>query len=162
MPPTEPTQQNGHNALSSLQDSVYGTMAHTQGAKYQIPRKVPLRIEPKTYFANERTFLGWLSMAVTIGSVSAALVGFTASEEQGSSGPITQKTTNLITVLLLPVAILMIAYALGTFCMRSVYLQKKQMGFYLDWIGPTVLCALVMTVLTTIMVVAFVEIFSYH
>ena len=37
-----------------------------------------------------------------------------------------------------------------------------QMGFYLDWIGPTVLCALVMTVLTTIMVVAFVEIFSYH
>ena len=33
--------------------------------------------------ANERTFLGWLSMAVTIGSVSAALVGFTASEEKG-------------------------------------------------------------------------------
>ena len=31
--------------------------------------------------ANERTFLGWLSMAVTIGSVSAALVGFTASEK---------------------------------------------------------------------------------
>lgn len=129
----------------------------------------------------------------------------------GSSGPITEKTTNLITVLLLPVAILMIAYALCTFYMRSVYLQRKQvgpcefplvllrhaedknelhvflmvaawskchiypqlsvhvkfcdflqMGFYLDWIGPTVLCALVMTVLTTIMVVAFVEIFSYH
>ena len=37
-----------------------------------------------------------------------------------------------------------------------------QMGFYLDWIGPTVLCALVMTVLTTIMVVAFVQILSYQ
>ncbi len=33
--------------------------------------------------ANERTFLAWLSMAVTIGSVSAALVGFTASENDG-------------------------------------------------------------------------------
>lgn len=42
------------------------------------------------------------------------------------SGPITQNTTNLITVLLLPVAILMIAYALTTFYARSVYLQRKQ------------------------------------
>ena len=42
------------------------------------------------------------------------------------SGPITQGTTNLITVLLLPVAILMIAYALTTFYARSVYLQRKQ------------------------------------
>ena len=42
------------------------------------------------------------------------------------SGPITQNTTNLITVLLLPVAILMIAYALATFYARSVYLQRKQ------------------------------------
>ena len=33
------------------------------------PRKIPMRIEPKTYFANERTFLSWLHMAVTLGSV---------------------------------------------------------------------------------------------
>ncbi|KAL0023242.1 hypothetical protein WJX79_009189 [Trebouxia sp. C0005] len=26
------------------------------GANLQLPRKVPLRIEPKSYFANERTF----------------------------------------------------------------------------------------------------------
>ena len=42
------------------------------------------------------------------------------------SGPITQGTTNLITVLLLPVAIAMIAYALTTFYARSIYLQRKQ------------------------------------
>ena len=41
----------------------------------QVPRAVPMRIEPKTYFANERTFLSWLHMAVLIGSVGAALVG---------------------------------------------------------------------------------------
>ncbi len=33
--------------------------------------------EPKTYLANERTFLSWLHMAVTLGSVAAALLGFT-------------------------------------------------------------------------------------
>ena len=41
-------------------------------------------------------------------------------------GPVTQGTTNLITVSLLPVAILMIGYALTTYVLRSIYLQRKQ------------------------------------
>ncbi len=40
---------------------------------------IPQRIEPKTFFANERTFLSWLHMAVTIGSIGAALLGFSGS-----------------------------------------------------------------------------------
>ena len=43
-------------------------------------------------------------------------------------GPVTQSTTNLITVSLLPVAILMIGYALTTFLLRSIYLQRKQVS----------------------------------
>ena len=41
-------------------------------------------------------------------------------------GPVTQNTTNLITVSLLPVAILMIGYAITTYVLRSIYLQRKQ------------------------------------
>ncbi len=40
---------------------------------------VPMRIEPKTFFANERTFLSWLHMAVTIGTIGAALLGFSGA-----------------------------------------------------------------------------------
>lgn len=40
----------------------------------------PMRLEPKTFFANERTFLSWLHMAVTLGSISAALLGFAAGK----------------------------------------------------------------------------------
>ena len=29
---------------------MFGTRAYTQGALYQVPRKIPVRIEPKTYF----------------------------------------------------------------------------------------------------------------
>ncbi len=36
-----------------------------------------------------------------------------------------------------------------------------QMGFYLDWIGPTILCALVMLVLLTIMIVAFMQVLLF-
>ena len=42
----------------------------------QMTTTTPMRIEPKTFFANERTFLAWLHMAVTLGSISAALLGF--------------------------------------------------------------------------------------
>ena len=28
-----------------------------------------MRVEPKTYMANERTFLQWLHMSVTLGSI---------------------------------------------------------------------------------------------
>lgn len=30
-----------------------------------IPRKVPVKVEPKVFFANERTYLAWLHMAVS-------------------------------------------------------------------------------------------------
>ncbi len=38
------------------------------------PRKVPVKIEPKVFFANERTFLAWLHMSVTLASISVAIV----------------------------------------------------------------------------------------
>lgn len=46
-----------------------------------LARTTPMRIEPKTFFANERTFLSWLHMAITIGSIAAALLGFSGAVE---------------------------------------------------------------------------------
>ena len=37
-------------------------------------RSVPVKIEPKVFFANERTFLAWLHMSVTLASISIAIV----------------------------------------------------------------------------------------
>lgn len=42
--------------------------------KKQKPRKVPVKVEPKVFFANERTFLAWLQMAVTLASISVAII----------------------------------------------------------------------------------------
>ena len=151
-------------------------------------------------------------MAITIGGVSTALVGFQGEKNGGAppppaglladqpqcrerggrrgagheSGPITPATTDLITVLLTPVAVLMVIYALFCFYWRSVFMRKKQarrpgclaaaprpaagaltadaraqMGFYNDYWGPAILCGLVMLVLTVIMVVGLVEVLWY-
>ena len=34
----------------ALRDQLFGSRGYTEGARYQLPRKIPLRIEPKTYF----------------------------------------------------------------------------------------------------------------
>jgi uncharacterized membrane protein YidH (DUF202 family) len=46
----------------------------------QKPGSTMMRLEPKTFFANERTFLSWLHMSVTLGSIAAALLGFSSSK----------------------------------------------------------------------------------
>lgn len=52
------------------------------GADVPRMRTIPMKIEPKTFFANERTFLHWLHMAVTVGSIAAALLGFAATADR--------------------------------------------------------------------------------
>ena len=54
-----------------------GALAETHGLpglfsrrpKGELARAIPQRLEPKTFLASERTFLSWISMAVTLGSV---------------------------------------------------------------------------------------------
>ena len=38
------------SAAASVSDRLFGTRTVTVGASRQLPRKTPLRIEPKTYF----------------------------------------------------------------------------------------------------------------
>jgi Domain of unknown function (DUF202) len=57
------------------------------GAHKPRMRAMPMKIEPKTFFANERTFLHWLHMAVTIGSIASALLGFASTADRCAPAP---------------------------------------------------------------------------
>ncbi|KAG0061758.1 GTPase regulator Nrf1, partial [Podila epicladia] len=51
----------------------------TQPLLQAIPGKriaLPVRVEPKVFFANERTFLSWLNFTVLLGSLSIGLLNF--------------------------------------------------------------------------------------
>ena len=39
-------------------------------------RYVPVRVEPKTFFANERTFIQWLGAAILLLTLSSAMIAF--------------------------------------------------------------------------------------
>lgn len=80
--------------------------------------------------ANERTFLSWMGMAVTLGTIGTAIAGFAVTEDEtgATKGIISQGTIELMTMLMLPLSIAIIGYAMYTFYMRSEFIRKKQVS----------------------------------
>ena len=78
-----------------------------------------MRVEPKTFFANERTLLQWLNIAVLLASVAITLLSF---------GQAAAKAAGL---LLAPVAIFFIGYSFcvsGNNVLVSYKRRKERIG----------------------------------
>jgi hypothetical protein len=98
---------------------------------------LPVRVEPKVFFANERTFLSWLNFAVILGGLAIGLLNFGDKVGQISAG--------LFTL----VAMAAMIYALGVFHWRANRIRNKGgvgvgqgatgWGGFDDRFGPTVL-----------------------
>ncbi|KAG0254472.1 vacuolar transporter chaperone [Mortierella polycephala] len=89
----------------------------------------PVRMEPKVFFANERTFLNWLQFSVLLGSISLTLLNF--------GNYMTRVSGAVLTVITL----LAMVYALGIFHIRlSNILSTKPNRQFHDRYGPSVLC----------------------
>jgi hypothetical protein len=68
-------------------------------------------------------------MAVTLGTVGTAIAGFAVEDDDAPAkhkGGVSQGTVELMTLLMLPISIGMIAYALFTFYWRSEFIRRKQ------------------------------------
>ncbi|KAJ7170911.1 VTC domain-containing protein [Mycena crocata] len=102
---------------------------------------VPVRIEPKVYFAAERTFLKWLNNAVFIGTIATTLLNFTSPED----------SRGLISAALFTfAALLAIAYSAAIFVFRAYRLRARRAeGLYYDKYGPTLLCLVLFFALAT-------------
>lgn len=124
----------------------------------------PMKLEPKTFFANERTFLSWLHMAVTIGSIACALLGFAGSAHRtGKQQAGAQNLVEVIALILLPGAILMVAYALIVFVWRASQIEKKHSGYIDDRRGPLCLAVVVIVSQVAILIVSCVDFWEeYH
>ncbi|GLI70122.1 hypothetical protein VaNZ11_014928 [Volvox africanus] len=128
-------------------------------------RTTPMRIEPKTFFANERTFLAWLHMAVTLGSVSAALLGFAAGADtdatpESGGEAISRHLVELIALILLPLAVSMCTYALYVFIWRATNIARKRAVHFDDRVGPLCLCGAVVVSLVAITLLSILDFFE--
>ena len=128
---------------------------------------VPVRIEPKVYFASERTFLvcssttqphgqglnfflqKWLHFSIYIGTIATALLNFV---EPGD-------TNGLVSATMFTLAALVtIAYSAIVFVHREHRLRTRSAeGWYYDKYGPTILSFLLISALLTNVVLRLSE-----
>ena len=94
---------------------------------------IPVRVEPKVFFANERTFLSWLHFSIFLGGISTALVG------------LGHKTAKLSGYLFTFVSIIFSFYALYMYRWRAKKIRERDPGPYDDLIGPSILVVVFLT-----------------
>lgn len=90
---------------------------------------VPVRVEPKVYFAAERTFLSWLEFSILLGSIAATLLNF-------GQDYITLASSWAFTVL----ASLSLLYSLVLYVWRVDKIRKRRdvkRVYYEKW-GPSI------------------------
>jgi len=99
------------------------------------PRKAPIKIEPKVFFANERTFLAWMHVSVILAGASVAILALSDYENIGKQ---------LYGLIMLPVAVAFLLYSMYQYVKRSYMIRHKLPGPYDDSVGPTVLGVMLM------------------
>ncbi|QHS74228.1 Vtc4p [Saccharomyces paradoxus] len=85
---------------------------------------VPVRVEPKVYFATERTYLSWLSISILLGGVSTTLLTY------GSPTAMIGSIGFFITSLAVLIRTVMV------YAKRVVNIRLKRAVNYEDKIGP--------------------------
>lgn len=87
------------------------------------------KVEPKIFFANERTFLHYLHNGVILASLAAAMLSFSDEDSW----------TQVYAMAMLPVALGFCAYALHTFRWRAEMIRMRIPARWDDPFGPVVL-----------------------
>ncbi|KUI57527.1 Vacuolar transporter chaperone 4 [Cytospora mali] len=115
--------------------TLYGTM-QVQHKRFEAPKGkkiyVPVRVEPKVFFAAERTFLSWLEFSIYIGTIATTLLNF---------GDKPSKISFVVSAVFTLVAIMCLLYSVGVYIYRSRSMRARKAAKYHDWWGPSLLCS---------------------
>ncbi|EPE05793.1 vacuolar transporter chaperone 4 [Ophiostoma piceae UAMH 11346] len=118
------------------QRQLFGSRDGIQTKQFRAPKGkkiyVPVRVEPKVYFAAERTFLGWLEYSIYIGTIAATLLNF---------GSKPSSISFVVATVFTMLAVLSLLYSVGIYFYRSRAIRTRRASakFY-DRYGPSVLC----------------------
>ncbi len=147
-------------------EMLYGN-APLQRKRFTAPKGkkiyVPVRVEPKVYFAAERTFLGWVSrisfasisslnqdeltVVVSFGQLEFSIYIGTIAVTLLNFGSKLNSTAFIVSGAFTLLAILCLLYSAGIYLYRSKAIRTRRASakFYDRW-GPSVLCIAVFAV----------------
>ena len=132
-------------------------------------RYVPVKVEPKTFFANERTLLQWLSMSILLLFLGLGLLSIESSATSTSAVPFgnapgSQSSGSAVGnpfagaicgIVLTPISILFMLYALWTYIVRARRIARREASTrYDDVAGPVALVAILVVVSVVCVILA--------
>jgi 8-oxo-dGTP pyrophosphatase MutT (NUDIX family)/uncharacterized membrane protein YidH (DUF202 family) len=100
------------------------------------------QIDPKTYFANERTFLNWMHMAVTLGSFGMLMFSVAADHKMFADAAGHQVVWVAFAMVIASLGAIM--FAITSFYKRSELVRRRAEGPYEMSAGP-VLCGMLIS-----------------
>lgn len=110
---------------------------------------IPVRVEPKVYFANERTFLKWLEFSVFLSALAVGLLNFSTPGDK--SGLVAAAFFTIV-------ALFCIAYSGVLYMWRALKIRAKESSnVYFDALGPSLLCAALLSATIVNFVLRFTE-----
>lgn len=124
-----------NNAQSKSNDLEIGAPVTGDEFDANKRQKVKVRVEPKVFFANERTFISWLQFCALLLTVALNLLNF--------GDTISRTVGGIFIGLSAGIAI----YALYRFEKRAWMINRRVDGRYDDIWGPAVLCTLLVVAL---------------
>jgi len=142
------------------------------GAKYEghhtrAAALVRTRIEPKTFFANERTFLSWMTIAVMVMFMGLSLLDGSNLVNAGVGGSANTRAcedhhscqvSRISGALISPVALILMGYALYMYRKRTMQILRRETVRFDDQRGPIIVTVLLLGAL----IVAFAVSASYN
>ncbi|GAB69130.1 SPX d0main containing protein, partial [Plasmodium cynomolgi strain B] len=139
-PVEETTPSKGNKSSSYRITSFFKKIFFCKNKIIEIkrPKTAVVRVEPKTFFANERTLLQWLNTSVLLSTISITLLNFSNSYGFASG------------VIMAPVAIFFILYSFHIYLKRAEALINKEPINYTDKVGPGVLVITLTFALSTV------------
>ncbi|GIL68194.1 hypothetical protein Vafri_21461, partial [Volvox africanus] len=139
-------------------DVEMGPDSMSNGGGFELPRAAALvrtRVEPKTFFAAERTFLSWLNIAVLVMFTSLSLMSdrlalFGNAVRQSSIGCLPGgicQASQIAGMAMAPVSMAFMLYALFMYRKRSAQILRRESVRYDDQRGPVLLTCMLLVVL---------------
>ncbi|CEP19408.1 hypothetical protein [Parasitella parasitica] len=133
---TTPTSAQFSSAIKKDIKKEMPVLPRSRSSPEKFSKSQMKKTEPKTFFANERTFISWLQFCALLLTVALNLL---------NNG---DHISRVIGAVFIIIASLLSLYALARFQIRSWQLRtNKQIVRYDDVWGPTVLCILIVTAL---------------
>lgn len=112
----------------------------------EVNNMVSMRVEPKAFFANERTFLSWVQFAIFLGGIGTAMIGL---------GNI---HAYLCGLMFIGMATAFALYSLYLFYSRAKKIREKDSSAYDTVVGPAILVGIFILVI----MMSFVFKFPIH